>query len=86
MKLDRLIQMCLNGTYSNFSVGTPLSDTFPTQSVLKQGDGLSPGLFIFVLCCEFRKVQGKQQRYKVIWTHHLVVYTNNDHLLTENVV
>jgi len=49
MKVVGLIEMCLNRTYSKFPVGTPLCGIFPTQSGLKQGDGLSPWLFNFVL-------------------------------------
>jgi hypothetical protein len=44
-KLVRLIKMCLNETYSNVCVGKLLSDKFPIQNGLKQGDALSPLLF-----------------------------------------
>jgi len=40
--------MCLSGTYSVIYVGEYLSDTFPIQNGLKQGDALSPILFNFV--------------------------------------
>jgi hypothetical protein len=33
---------CLNDTYSKIQVGKLLSDTFPVQNGLKQGDALSP--------------------------------------------
>jgi hypothetical protein len=42
MKLVRLIKMCLNETYSKARIGKYLSDTFPIQNGLKQGDGLLP--------------------------------------------
>jgi hypothetical protein len=42
MKLVRLIKMCLNETYSKFHIGKLLSDSFPIQDDLKQGDALSP--------------------------------------------
>jgi hypothetical protein len=45
MKLVRLIRMCLNETYSKVRIGTKLSDSFPIQNGLKQGDALSPLLF-----------------------------------------
>jgi hypothetical protein len=43
MKLVRLITMCLNETYSKVHIGKHLSDSFPIQNGLKQGDVLSPG-------------------------------------------
>jgi hypothetical protein len=60
MKLVRLIKMCLNGTYeySKFRIGDHLSDTFPIQNGLKQGDALSPLLFNFALEYAIRKVHG----------------------------
>jgi hypothetical protein len=39
-KLVRLIKMCLNETYSKIHAGKHLSDTFPIQNGLKQGDVL----------------------------------------------
>jgi len=45
MKLGRLIKMCLNQTYSRVWVGRHLSDMFPIQSGVKQGDSLSLLLF-----------------------------------------
>jgi hypothetical protein len=40
-KLVRLIKMCLNETYSKAHIGKLLSDKFPIQNGLKQGDALS---------------------------------------------
>jgi hypothetical protein len=40
-----LIKMCLNETYSKVRIGKHLSDSFPIQNGLKQGDALSPLLF-----------------------------------------
>jgi hypothetical protein len=37
--------MCLNETYSKVRIGTYLSDNFPIQNGLKQGDALSPRAF-----------------------------------------
>jgi hypothetical protein len=48
-KIVRLIKMCLNETYSKSHVGKHLSDKFPTQNGLKQGDAPSPLLFNFAL-------------------------------------
>jgi hypothetical protein len=43
-KVVRLIKMCLNETYSEVHVIKHLSDKFPTQNGLKQGD-LPDGIF-----------------------------------------
>jgi hypothetical protein len=56
MKLVKLIKMCLSEMYSNVSIGKHLSDHFPIQSSLKQGDPLSPLLFNFSLEYAIRKV------------------------------
>jgi len=47
VKLVRPIKMCLNETYSEVHIGKNLSDAFPIQHGQKQGDALSPLLFIF---------------------------------------
>jgi hypothetical protein len=49
MKLEGLIKMCLNETYSRVRVGKLLSDVFPVKNGLKQGDTQSPLLFNFAL-------------------------------------
>jgi hypothetical protein len=41
--------MCLSETYSKFLIGKHLSNSFPIQNGLKQGDALSPLLFNFAL-------------------------------------
>jgi sorting nexin-29 len=41
-KLVGLIQMYLKETYSTLCIGKNLSDKFPIQNGLKQGDALSP--------------------------------------------
>jgi hypothetical protein len=38
MKLVRLIKMSSKETYSKVRIGKHLSDSFPTQNGLKQGD------------------------------------------------
>jgi hypothetical protein len=49
--------MCLNKTYSKVRIGKHLSDSFPIQNGLKQGDDLLPLLFNFALEYAIRKVQ-----------------------------
>jgi hypothetical protein len=57
MKLVRLIKMCLNETYSEARIGKNLSDAFPIQNVLNQGDASQPLLFNFDLENAIKKVQ-----------------------------
>jgi hypothetical protein len=57
MELVRPIKICLNETYSKVRIGKYLSDTFPIQNGLKQGDALSPLRFIFALRYAIRNVQ-----------------------------
>jgi hypothetical protein len=61
MKLIRLIKMCLHETYSKFHIGKHLSDSFPLQNGLTQGDALSPLLFNFALEYAIRKV------HEIMW-------------------
>jgi hypothetical protein len=55
-KLARLIKMCLNETYGKIRIDKHLSDKFPIQNGLKQGDALSPLFFNFALKCAIGKV------------------------------
>jgi hypothetical protein len=52
--------MCLNNTCSKVRIGKYLSDEFPIQNGLKQGDALSPLLVSVILEYAIRKVQEKQ--------------------------
>jgi hypothetical protein len=84
MKLVWLIKMCLNETCSKVRIGKHLSDTFPIQTGLKQGDALSPLLFNFALEYVIRKVQENQVALKFNGTHRLLVNTDDVNLLGDN--
>jgi hypothetical protein len=76
--------MCLNETYSKIRIGKYLSDSFPIQNGLKQGDALSPLLFNFALGYVIRKVQKNQVGLKLNGTHQLLDYADDVNLLGDN--
>jgi hypothetical protein len=83
-KLVRLIKTCLNETYNKIRTGKYLSETFPIQSGLKQGDALSPLLFNFGLECAIRKVQENQIGLELNGAHQLFFYAGYINFFGDN--
>ena len=68
-KLVRLVKMSLTETYSRVRVGKNVSDRFPIRNGLKQGYVLTPMLFNSALKYAIRRVQVKQDGFKLNGTH-----------------
>jgi hypothetical protein len=62
-----------------------LSDSFPIQNGIKQGDAQSPLLFNFALEYVIRKVHENKVGRKLNGTHKLLAYTDDVNLLGDNI-
>jgi hypothetical protein len=85
MKLVRLTKICLNETYSKVRIGKHLSDSFPIQNGLKQGDVLSPLLFNFALEYAITKGQENQVGLKLNGTLQFLAYADDVNLLGDDI-
>jgi hypothetical protein len=79
LKLVRLIKMCSKG-----HVGKHLSDNCPVHNGLKQRDALRSLLFNFSLEYALMKVQENQVGLKLSGKHQVLIYSDDENRLGDN--
>ena len=77
--------MYLNKGDYKFRTGRYLSDTFPLQNDLKDGNALSPLLLNFPLEQVFQNVLGNEDGLKLNGTYQLLMYADNVNFFKENI-
>jgi hypothetical protein len=77
--------MCLSESYIKVCIGKHLSDIFPIQNGLKQGDALSPLIFNFAVEYAIRKLQENQAGLKLNGTHQHLAYADDVNLPGDNI-
>jgi hypothetical protein len=70
----------LQGMYKKFRIGKHLSDNFPIQNGLKQGDA-----FRHCFSTSLWKVQDSQVELKLNGTHQMLLYADDVDLQTDNI-
>jgi hypothetical protein len=80
-----MIKMCLNEMYNKVRRDKYLSDSFPIQNGLRQGDSLSPRLFNFALEYAVSKVLEIHVGLKLSATHWRLAYAHDVNLLGNNI-
>jgi hypothetical protein len=66
-------------------MGKYLSDNFPIQNGLIQGEAFSPLLLNYALEYIIRKIQGKQVGLKLNGTHQLLICADDVNVLGDNI-